>query len=77
MLPLATALVTAGCAARANYRVYDPYHRDYHVWDDHERVYYDQWARESHREPHRGYRKLNHEEQKEYWNWRHSQPDRH
>jgi hypothetical protein len=75
---LATPVVITGCAARVGvgYRVYDPYYRDYHVWDDHETVYYGQWAGETHREPHREFRKLNRDEQKEYWNWRHNHPDK-
>jgi hypothetical protein len=40
------------------YRVYDPGHSDYHVWDDREGVYYNQWVAESHRER-REFRKLN------------------
>jgi len=76
-LLVATALVlpaiTAGCAARVavGYRTYDPYYTDYHVWDDHERVYYNQWAGETHRDAHRDFRKLKKNDQKEYWNWRH------
>lgn len=31
---------------------------------------------ETHCDPHRDYRKLNQDEQKEYWNWRHNHPDR-
>jgi hypothetical protein len=78
MVAALAAPVMTGCAARVGvgYRVYDPYYRDYHVWDDHETVYYNQWAAETHRE-HREYRKLNHREQKEYWDWRHQHSDRH
>jgi hypothetical protein len=49
---LATQVIITGCSARVGvaYRAYDPYYRDYHVWDDHEIVYYDQWARETHRD---------------------------
>jgi hypothetical protein len=64
-------LATVGCAER-RYRTYDPYYNDYHRWDDHERGYYNQWVVETHRD----YRKLNKDEQKEYWTWRHSHPDR-
>jgi hypothetical protein len=76
---LATQLIITGCAARVSvgYRVYDPYYRDYHVWDDHEIVYYNRWAGESHRDAHRDYRKLSHGEQKEYWTWRHNHSDKH
>jgi hypothetical protein len=74
---LATPVIITGCAARVGYRVYDPYYRDYHVWDDHESAYYQQWAVANHRDPHRDFRKLNHDQQKEYWTWRHSHSDNH
>jgi hypothetical protein len=70
---LATPLVTSGCA----HRVYDPYYSDYHRWDHHETVYYQQWIVENHRDPHRDYHHLNKDEQKQYWDWRHSHGDRH
>jgi hypothetical protein len=69
-----SALGTA-CAERHPYRVYDPYHSDYHEWNSGEVVYYQQWSRENHRDEHRDFRKLKPEEQKEYWNWRHSHGD--
>ncbi|HXP86657.1 MAG TPA: hypothetical protein VN841_18145 [Bryobacteraceae bacterium] len=31
---------------------------------------------ETHRDPHRDFRKLNRDEQQEYWKWRHDRPDR-
>jgi hypothetical protein len=71
---LASPLIVTGCTARASYRTYDPYYHDYHRWDDHERVYYNQWTVETHRSD-RDYRKLNHDEQKQYWDWRHSHGD--
>jgi hypothetical protein len=58
-----------------SYRVYDPSYRDYHLWDDHETVYYNRWAEDTHRE-HREYRQLNDREQAEYWNWRHQHSDK-
>jgi hypothetical protein len=75
---LAAPVMITGCAGRVGigYRVYDPYYRDYHAWDDHETVYYNQWAGETHRE-HREYHKLNRHEQREYWNWRHQRSDKH
>lgn len=69
---LAPAMTTA-CATRT-YRYYDPYYNDYHRWDDHEGVYYHQWIVENHRED-RDFRKLNRDEQKEYWTWRHNHHD--
>lgn len=56
--PLATVLLAAsfilsvvgvGCAGRVSYRAYDPGYNDYHAWDSHERVYYNQWTTETHR----------------------------
>lgn len=72
---LASAVVTTGCAARVGvgYRVYDPGYRDYHAWNDGEIVYYNRWATENHRDPHRDFRRLRREDQSEYWNWRHGQ----
>ena len=69
------SLAGVGCAERHYYRVYDPYYTDYHEWNDSEVVYYRQWARESHRDEHRDFRKLPREEQKEYWTWRHNHGD--
>ena len=67
-------MITTGCAEHGYYRVYDPYYHDYHRWDDHETVYYNQWARENHHE-NKDFRKLNKDEQKQYWDWRHSHGD--
>jgi len=50
---MAVSLTTAGCAEHHYYRVYDPYYRDYHVWNDNEVVYYHRWAAETHRDPNR------------------------
>ncbi|HTR65598.1 MAG TPA: hypothetical protein VMH85_07485 [Terriglobales bacterium] len=72
---LAAPLVTTGCAEHHYYRVYDPYNHDYHRWDNNEVVYYNQWAVETHHDPHRDFRKLNQDDQKNYWNWRHSHGD--
>ena len=65
----------AGIACEHHYRVYDPYYTDYHRWDNDEVVYYQRWAVETHRDPHRDFRRLRPEEQKEYWTWRHNHGD--
>jgi hypothetical protein len=79
LLLLGAAIISpvliSGCAEHAQVRVYDPYYSDYHVWNDHEVVYYRQWVGETHR-PYREFRKLPQGEQREYWNWRHHHPDR-
>ena len=41
---VSSPIVVAGCASHATVRVYDPYYGDYHVWNDHEVVYYRQWV---------------------------------
>jgi hypothetical protein len=69
---LSSAMIT-GCSAHVGYRVYDPYYSDYHVWGPGERVYYNRWVAENHRE-NRDFRKLPKEDQHQYWTWRHSQP---
>jgi hypothetical protein len=71
---LLSPVLLTGCAERATVRVYDPYYHDYHVWNDHEVVYYRQWVGETHR-PYRDFRKLPPPEQREYWAWRHNHPD--
>jgi len=73
---LISPLVTTGCADHHYYRVYDPYYHDYHRWDDHEVVYYNQWVAETHRDAHREFKNLNDNEKQEYWTWRHSHPDK-
>jgi hypothetical protein len=78
LLAAAMASAMAGLACEHHYyRVYDPYYTDYHVWDNNEVVYYNQWAAETHRDPHRDFRKLPPAEQKEYWTWRHNHGDHH
>ncbi len=67
------ATMNTGCTVHARY--YDPYHHDYHSASG-EVVYYNQWERDTHRE-HRDLKKRNKDEQKEYWDWRHSHEDHH
>jgi hypothetical protein len=71
---LLSPLLHTGCAARveSGYRVYDPYYRDYHVWNDQEAGYYNRWVTENHRN-NQDFRKLSKPDQKQYWDWRHSQ----
>jgi hypothetical protein len=70
---LTASFAMAGCSVHA--RVYDPYYNDYHSWD-HETVYYNQWEVETKR-PHVDYQKRQKDDQKAYWDWRHSHPDQH
>jgi protein-tyrosine phosphatase len=72
---LASSFVGLACSEHHYYRVYDPYYTDYHHWDHDEDVYYHRWVDETRRDPHRDFRKLRPEEQKEYWTWRHNHDD--
>ncbi len=72
---LTFSVLGTACAEHHSYRVYDPYYSDYHVWNDNEVVYYQQWSRENHRDSGRDFRKLPPEDKKEYWTWRHSHGD--
>jgi|ERR1700733_1155953 hypothetical protein len=74
---IALSVLGLGCAEHHYYRVYDPYYTDYHVWNHDEVVYYNQWSTETHRDPHRDFRKIPPGEQKEYWTWRHNHGDHH
>lgn len=64
---LLSPIVITGCAAR----VYDYDGHDYHRWNHHEVVYYQQWEVDTHRR-HEDYDRRNHDEQREYWQWRDS-----
>ena len=74
---LLSPVMITGCASHVGvgYRMYDPYYRDYHVWDGPELGYYNQWIIETHR-PHREFRRLPREERREYWTWRHNRERR-
>lgn len=61
------ALLTVGCA----HRYYDPDYNDYHRWNHHEVVYYQQWSTQNHID--RDYDRLSREDQRRYWDWRHHQ----
>jgi len=71
-LVLGTALViplwTAGCATHARY--YDDYYADYHPWNDGEARAYRVWLAERHYE-YREFTRLNRDQQRDYWRWRH------
>jgi hypothetical protein len=70
---MSTVALTSGCAVHAGY--YDPYYHDRHPVDG-EVVYYQRWETDTHRD----HVDLNHrskEEQKQYWDWRHSHDEHH
>lgn len=65
-----SCLLFSSCAHHV--RVYDYCSDQYRPWDVHERAYYHQSAQETHHQD-RDFRKLNKNEQKQYWAWRHQQ----
>jgi hypothetical protein len=69
------AIVAASPQVSVQFRAYDRDHRDYHNWDDREDRAYRSYLAEQHR----AYRDFRHQKrgvQRNYWNWRHSHPDR-
>jgi Ni/Co efflux regulator RcnB len=56
-------------------RYYDKHHKDYHNWDGNEDRAYQRYQAERHER--RAFIELNNRDQIVYWNWRHSNPDRH
>ena len=80
-LVLAAAIVTPVAMMAApvpqgvQIRIYDRNHRDYHNWDDRESHAWGVFLTDNHRKNHE-YSRAHRREQSEYWNWRHSHPDR-
>ena len=83
-----TAALTASAAAKAgaaqevvvavggeHTRYYDRNHRDYHEWNDREDRSYRVYLGERHRD-YREFHLNSRRQQSNYWNWRHSHPDR-
>jgi hypothetical protein len=70
---LSAPFLTTACAVHSR-EVYDPYHNDYHAWNHDEGVQYHEWIVVNHK-PDRPYKKLDKDDQKAYWNWRHDHGD--
>ena len=67
---IAAPVFTTACGGPHYHRAYDPYYHDYHQWGPDEQTYYSQWAVSVHIGD-RPYKKLNHDQQEQYWRWRH------
>jgi hypothetical protein len=74
---LVAPLATRGNATppQINVQVYDRGHHDYHEWNSREAHYYEQYRKE-HPKLNVNFSRTSRSQQREYWNWRHSQPDR-
>lgn len=71
---LSAPIALVGCAAHAEYRVYDPDDGTYHYWNNGEVIYYHQWEHETHRHD-RDFRRRKQDEQRQYWQWRKNHQD--
>jgi hypothetical protein len=57
------------------HRVYDSAHKQYHNWDDNENHAWNRYQSEHHQKSH-DFSKASKKEQTNYWNWRHTHPDK-
>jgi hypothetical protein len=73
--PVATIASPGAQNASVQLRVYDRDHKDYHNWDDREDHAYRGYLTDQ-RQTYRVYNKQPHTTQRQYWNWRHSHPDK-
>jgi hypothetical protein len=69
------AIVAAAEPQSVQIRVYDRDHKDYHNWDDNENRAYGQYHSENPRSA-QEFSKASKKQQSQYWNWRHSHPDK-
>jgi len=67
---LLSPLVGVGCGDHHYYRAYDEQHHDYHRFNHHEDVYYQQWTAENHHDRVE-FKSLSPDDQRRYWAWRH------
>ena len=56
-------------------RVYDPYRRDYHDWNENEERAYRHWVEQERHIHYRDWKHMNKREQREYMRWRHEHSD--
>ena len=73
-LLLGPAMVVPNVMRADEHRYHDAAHNDDHVWNDREERAYRMWLKETHRK-HREFEKLNEEDQRAYWAWRHEHSD--
>ena len=73
--PVSLLAAPAGQEASVQVRVYDRDHKDYHNWDERENRSWNMYLTENHRNSHE-FKKANKKEQGQYWNWRHTHPDK-
>jgi hypothetical protein len=75
MVAPAAALAGGRVNTTVTLRIYDPFRRDYHVWDRHEERAYRGYLAERHRSYVR-YGRQRLAERPAYWRWRHEREER-
>lgn len=75
VLATPVAILAAPAPQSVQLRVFDRDHKDYHNWNDREDQAYRGYLTDQHQK-YRVYNKQNRKTQTQYWNWRHSNPDR-
>ena len=73
--PTSALAESHGANGTITLRIYDPYRRDYHAWDEREELAYREYLGERHRS-YLTYRRQRLAEQRAYWRWRHEREER-
>lgn len=72
---LTPALIQAKDHDRDDHRYYDAARRDYHEWNENEDRAYRHWLEHERHERYRDWRHASKRNQREYWRWRHENPE--
>ena len=75
MSPVAIMAAPVPADGGVQIRVYDRGHKDYHNWDDHENKAWGVYLSTNHKKSFE-FSKATKKQQSNYWNWRHSHPDK-
>ena len=75
IVPTSAFAGEARATASVTVRTYDPYRRDYHVWDRREERAYRAYLAERHRR-YEAYQRQRIARQRAYWRWRHAREER-
>ncbi len=73
--PLAVMAAPGPQEANVQVRIYDRDHKDYHEWNDNENRAWDRYLAENHHKTYE-FSRANEKQRSQYWNWRHSHPDK-
>lgn len=73
-VPMAISAAPLPPQVKAQLRIYDKAHKDYHNWDANEDRNWKVYLNDNHAKVHE-YSRANTKERTGYWNWRHEHPD--